>query len=444
MNLKIVEKVLIGFIVGSTIPVILGVFSLVTLISLNNMNKELIENKGPVIKITDDLIDTLLAQELYGSRYLLSKKNGMRILFRQRSVEFGKLLSQANNLPGEKNPLLSKIATLHLEYNELFSERFSLTKKTSNKKKEELNYEIVKKQESILSTINDLSVQAYGDHDKITRLIAKTVDHAFVNTVSLCMLGIIVGIVAAVLITKNVSGSIDKLKTATRRISEGQFDHVPEIKQGDELWELATEFKYMGSRLRQLEALHLDASPLTKLPGGVAIEKMLEERINKKSPTTFCLIDLDNFKAYNDHYGYSKGNELIKASALIIKDVVTKLGEMSDFVGHIGGDDFAVITKPEYNKKICMEIIDKFDKRVPSFYNSEDRKRGYIMGKTRQGENTSFPFVSLSVAAVSNEKRKFESYIELGEIVAELKEAAKKIPGSSYVEDRRTHNSATL
>jgi len=438
MNLKLVEKVLIGFIIGSAIPVVLGVFSLITLINLDDMNKEIIENKAPVIKIADDLIDTLLAQELYGSRFLLSGKNDMRLLFRQRNIEFGKLIAEANNLPGEINPLLGKIAALHLEYNELFSKRFSLIENPSVEEIKEMDNDILKKQESILSLINQLSAQTMVEHNKKGLLIAHSVDRAFIITVILCSLGIVVGIIATTLITKNISCSIDKLKFAARRMAEGQFDHVPQISQRDELWELATEFKYMGSRLRQLEALHLDASPLTKLPGGIAIENVLEARLKEKKPTTFCLIDLDNFKAYNDHYGYSQGSELIKATAAIIGEVVTRLGEMSDFVGHIGGDDFAIITNPKYNKKIGMAIIDHFDNMVPDFYEPADRERGFIIGKTRQGETARFPFVSLSIAAVSNERRKIENHIEIGEIAAELKEAAKNIQGSSYVEDRRT------
>lgn len=443
MNLKLVEKALIGFIVGSAIPVILGIFSLVTLINLDDMNKEIIENKGPLIKIADDLIDTLLAQELYGSRYILSKKEDMRTLFRQRSVEFGKLLSEASSLPGATNPALGRIEVLHLEYNELFTKRFSLMENPKLKNVKELDNNISQKQESLLISINELSAQAMADQNKKTRLIANKVDHAFIITAILCTVGIIVGIVATTIITRNISGSIEKLKYATRMIADGHFDHVPQMSQRDELWELAMEFKYMGSRLRQLEALHLDASPLTKLPGGVAIEKVLEERLRDKIPTTFCLIDMDNFKAYNDHYGYSQGSELIKATAHLIGEVVAKHGEISDFVGHIGGDDFAVITNPPNNKKICMAIIDKFDKMIPDFYDPEDRERGFIVGKTRQGEKARFPLVSLSIAAVSNKMRKIENHIEIGEIAAELKEAAKKIPGSSYVEDRRVEQPIT-
>ena len=183
--------------------------------------------------------------------------------------------------------------------------------------------------------------------------------------------------------------------------------------------------------------MHIDSNPLTRLPGGVAIENILKRRLESGSYLAFCMLDLDNFKSFNDRYGYAKGNEVIRATADLIKDAVAKYGTDDDFVGHIGGDDFAVIVKPANYKKICETIIREFDLKVLSFYKPEDKIRGYIEGLTRQGLKVRFPLMSISIAVVTNEHVRKLNHIEVAEIAAELKEHAKSLSGSVYVVNRR-------
>jgi GGDEF domain-containing protein len=140
-------------------------------------------------------------------------------------------------------------------------------------------------------------------------------------------------------------------------ISDGKFDHRPNIRNRDELGDLAHSFVTMAQRLKQLEEMYLDASPLTRLPGGIAIENVLSKRIAAGAPIAFCLMDIDNFKAYNDHYGYAKGNDVIQATAGIISEGVAKYGTEDDFIGHIGGDDYALITTPDLYPRICQAVI---------------------------------------------------------------------------------------
>ena len=154
----------------------------------------------------------------------------------------------------------------------------------------------------------------------------------------------------------------------------------------------------------------------------------------------FCYIDLDNFKAFNDRYGYARGSEVIAAAGKIIEKCVIEAGTPDDFVGHVGGDDFVVITTPGNFKKTCDSIIHAFDMAIPDFYDPDDLKRGFIIGKTRQGEELKFPVMSLSIAVVTNLERRLSSSLQVGEIAAELKEYVKSIPGSVCVADRRRKN----
>jgi diguanylate cyclase (GGDEF)-like protein len=184
-------------------------------------------------------------------------------------------------------------------------------------------------------------------------------------------------------------------------------------------------------------ARDLDANPLTKLPGNVSILNEIQGRIDRGELFSVCYIDLDKFKAFNDKYGFEKGDEVIKNTARILINAVQETGTPHDFIGHIGGDDFVIVTAPDKSEGLCKNIIFKFDSMVPGLYISEDREKGYIIAKDRQGETKKIPFLSISIGIVTNEKKKIKHVAEVGQIGAELKEYAKSLKGSNYVTERR-------
>jgi diguanylate cyclase (GGDEF)-like protein len=251
----------------------------------------------------------------------------------------------------------------------------------------------------------------------------------------------LIGLGAALAITRNISGAIIRLKNATQEISKGKFDYAPDIRNQDELGELSRSFSEMGKRLKRLEEMYLDTSPLTHLPGGIAIENMLQKRIDSGHLFAFCLVDLDNFKAYNDKYGYARGNQVIKNTALIIGEAVKKHGTDDSFYGHIGGDDFVIICSVDHYAKICGFIIDRFDQTVVEFYDSRDLTNGFITRKTRKGVEEEFPIMTISIGVVTNQHRPLKHVVQVGEIAAEAKNYAKSKPGSVYHADRRKGSS---
>lgn len=184
-------------------------------------------------------------------------------------------------------------------------------------------------------------------------------------------------------------------------------------------------------------ARDLDANPLSRLPGNVTIMNELEAAIHSGKQFAVCYLDLDKFKAFNDTYGFEHGDEVIRETARIILNSVHELGNREDFVGHIGGDDFVILTTLDKAETICNKIIEDFDKVAPSFYNQEDRQRGYIVAKDRQGNETQIKLISISAGIVTNEQRKINHVAEIGEIGAELKKLAKSVEGSNFVRDSR-------
>ncbi len=181
----------------------------------------------------------------------------------------------------------------------------------------------------------------------------------------------------------------------------------------------------------------LEANPLTRLPGNVSIINELQERLNDKSLFAVCYIDLDKFKAYNDKYGFEHGDEVIRETARILIRAIREIGLPDDFIGHVGGDDFVVVTTPEVVDQICKKIIADFEAAAPSFYNESDRKTGYIVALDRKGEEQRIPLLSISIGVVTNEFRKIEHVAQIGEIGAELKSLAKSLERSNYIKDKR-------
>ena len=178
-------------------------------------------------------------------------------------------------------------------------------------------------------------------------------------------------------------------------------------------------------------------SPLTGLPGNVQIQAEMKKRLLKKEEFAMVYFDLDNFKAYNDVYGFSNGDEIIKFTARIINKYIHRLENSENFIGHVGGDDFvAVISKSDY-EKLCSDIINDFDLRVMDYYSQEDIERGFVEVANRKGIMEQFPLVSISIGIVEVDNQKYKNTLEIGEIGAQVKHQAKTIMGSSYVINRR-------
>jgi diguanylate cyclase (GGDEF)-like protein len=181
----------------------------------------------------------------------------------------------------------------------------------------------------------------------------------------------------------------------------------------------------------------LEANPLTRLPGNVSILNELSRRLDTQSLFAVCYLDLDKFKAYNDKYGFEHGDEVIRETARLLIRCTKEFGNPDDFVGHIGGDDFVIVTTVDKSDLLCQKVILNFELLVPSFYNEKDRKKGYILGKDRQGKEQKIALISISIGVVTNEHRKITHVAQIGEIGAELKAYAKSLERSNYVKDQR-------
>lgn len=209
---------------------------------------------------------------------------------------------------------------------------------------------------------------------------------------------------------------------------------------GDDYISKPFDFRELISRIHTLlrrTKQNLAANPLTNLPGNPSIHKEIERLIENNQKFAACLFDIDNFKSFNDRYGYECGDTLIKDTSKLIISVFSGPGSPGGFIGHIGGDDFIATCPANQAVSNCDQVISEFDKKAPLYYDERDRKRGFIECKNRRGEIQKFPLVSLSVGVVTNEIRVLTHPGEIAKILAELKTYAKTFEGSKCIKDRR-------
>jgi len=182
-------------------------------------------------------------------------------------------------------------------------------------------------------------------------------------------------------------------------------------------------------------------NPLTGLPGSSWVENDIVMRIKRGKKFAIGYVDLDNFKPFNDFYGFSRGDKVIKLVADVITTTLKQWGNKDDLAGHIGGDDFIFVTTPDRVETISRQIVGKFDQKIPAFYDKTDRDKGFIVTTDRQGTEQKFPIMAISIGVVSNARRKFNCVAEVSTVGAEVKAHAKRLPGSNYFIDRRGEKS---
>jgi len=234
------------------------------------------------------------------------------------------------------------------------------------------------------------------------------------------------------------------------------FSHIPVVLLADSAWEkqdidwdeypvedyLTTAFRTeeLANRIALCVSRFfraLDPNPLTRLPGNTSILREIQQCLDLGRAVAIAYLDIDNFKAFNDRYGFARGDEALRMTARILSNVVKDYRSETSFVGHVGGDDFVFIVPPDSIDDACTRVIANFDAIIPSLYEEADRRKGCIVSKDRSGKRQTFPLMSVSIAVVTNEGRRLGHYGEVSEIASQVKKHVKKIPGSTYMVDRR-------
>jgi diguanylate cyclase (GGDEF)-like protein len=433
-KVSITQKLFLSYSLLILMSLLIGAYSITRINALKMMSGQIIDNSIPRIYISEKMIECVVAQQIVVKRFFVLKNDSNREQFVSRGEEFKKYLLEISG--NETIEAILPISKSYGNYLALFanvvaeSEQGHLLSPQSQKS-------LDRNADSLVRLIKGLKVDLMnGEKERLVSINSFNQRSLYLLVVLSCS-ALFLGVSFAFWVTSYFSKTIEKIKETTKMISKGKYENFPILTSEDEVGELAESFKAMGKRLRELEALNLDANPLTRLPGNLAIEKELLRKIQSRGPLAFCLLDLDNFKAFGDTYGYAKGSEVLTVVAGILQKVIQSIGEKEDFIGHIGGDDFVMITEPRRIHLLCQRIISEFDQIIPSYYDETDRKKGYILAKDRKEVEQKFPLMTISIAVVTNEKKKFQTADKIAEQAAQLKHYAKTFPKSIYVIDQR-------
>ncbi len=422
-NMTLIQKMIISFAISGICLLTGLVYAVSGLKNMHDMETEIAEKDLSAATITINLREMMFAQERYVGRYEILHQPELRELYYQNAEKFSfQITALAKVYSGSGLKELVAGYSLHSALSEdVFSEKpvdSAALRRTAGQVATALEHIRSVQQKA-------LSEKLKADDERESRVVAWSIGLAFS--------GVSISCLVAFLMIYSFSTSIRKLKRATHRIAAGDFDHDPDIDSGDEIGVLAQDFKRMAERLKELEQISLDASPLTRLPGNIAIERSLNRRISERAPFAMCYLDLDNFKSYNDRDGYIKASEILKKTGEIIHEAVKRMNDPGAFIGHIGGDDFVVIIDAARAKEACQRIIADFDAMIPSCYSDEDRLAGCIDGVDRYGVSRVFPLISISIAVLVCQPGSYATAAEIATAAALVKDRVKESSGSNYI-----------
>jgi len=433
--MNITKKIMLGY--GALLLILFMhlLYSLSSLEEMDRINESITKVNAPMIEGAERLADNLLGQDRYTRRLGILKDRDSFKLVQLKIEEFDQLIEQIRSIESPLAPVKELVAR-GVAFREELAELYG-----SMATADVLSNEQKKGFEESLQEVVDLSklvaIQARRDQNLKTGLSAKIGRRAYRELLVVGTGSVLLAVGITLLFARYISRSVAHLKLSTKLVSESRFEQVPILKTNDEFGVVSRSIAEMARKIERLEKIHITSNPLSLLPGGIAIDDNIGKRLASGRFTAVCILDLDNFKVFNDKYGYAKGNEVIQATAAIIVSAAKEKGTGDDFVGHIGGDDFIVVTDPESCENICKTIIERFDEKIPMFYDSEDRIRGAIVGKNRQGVEVVFPLMTISIAMATDQGGSIRNPQVLSRRAAELKEHAKSMPGSVYVVDQR-------
>src|SRR3954467_9202847 len=140
-----------------------------------------------------------------------------------------------------------------------------------------------------------------------------------------------------------------------------------------------------------------DESPLTGLPGNNRVQEEIEGRVSSGQEFALLFVDIDRFEAFNDHYGFPRGDAVIQELAEMMQDVLVDSGSDDGFVGHLGGDDFIVAVGSSAAALVADTIVQRFDGAAPGYYDEEHLAGGWMEVPTGRGEPQRYDPISLSI-----------------------------------------------
>jgi GGDEF domain-containing protein/uncharacterized membrane protein len=436
IRLTVAQKIALGYLLVVSFCLAAIIYALLALSSLMGHSEQLVSVEFRTFTLSRDLSRSLLDQERLERQILVLRDAAMLPLLDSRQQEVASMWRQIIVIPQDDH--FSPLQKTYTKFEKASREGLSLLTEENWDAAEQHSLQILApSRDRLLKRLELFRQRREEAMDDTIRLYAGDIRQGYRLTLTLAFVGISLAALVAVGVILKIHRAIGQLTRATKAIAAGSYDYPLTLESHDEFGHLARHFADMALKLRELEELHLDANPLTRLPGNLTIKSELESRIADGQPFAHIYVDLDYFKAYNDRYGYQAGSDVISQVGDMVKDIGTDFGTPQDLIGHVGGDDYVLLSTPDRAEQIAAELIKAFDALVPELYNEQDRQVGYFRGMDRYGVEREFPLLSMSIAIVCSNNLANPSAEAIGRECAKMKEHLKKLPGSNSLIDRR-------
>jgi GGDEF domain-containing protein/CHASE3 domain sensor protein len=436
LNLTVTRKVVIGYLVVILCGMIAVGYALFSLHEHNRRAEELVGVQFHGFTLLRDLRQNLLAQENLESQLVILQDRQILELLERRTGDLDTLLT---NMNASTLPEYFSFLPTMLEDYVLRSRRLNQVFAENNWQQASAiaAAETAPLRSRLLESLNDLGPRHQDALNADLKQLSEESSEAYRLTLMITLIGILLTAPITLKVIGSIRRSVKTLQGATREIAAGNFETSIGIEGNDEFGQLARDFSRMARKLEELEQASLDANPLTRLPGNLAIERALEERIAQQRPFAHLYLDLDNFKVYNDHYGYNAGSNVINRVGALLRRIVDERGGDDDMVGHIGGDDYMILTSPQRAEDLAKSVITEFDRLVPEIYDAKDLQAGFIVGTDRFDIKRSFPLLTISIVITLSENLEHPSLSMISLNCASMKDHLKRLKGSNYLIDRR-------
>jgi len=436
ITLTTVQKVAAGYLAVVLFTLVALGYALTSLHSQTALSRQVVSVDFKALNLQGKLRRNLLAQETLEKQLVILRDASLLDLLDRRREDLLDFWSEFSALPlGNEQDRLASLMRNYLKLNE--SGRNLLHRGNWRQAGSFFAQSVAPVRNRLLGTLGELGAAQETTINTSLSKLTRESQRAYRVTSFLALIGILLSAPAAITVILSIHRSVGALTRATREVAAGSFDHEIGIQRKDEFGRLAQAFAEMGRKLRDLEQLRLDANPLTHLPGNLAIDREIEARFARGENFAHLYIDLDHFKAFGDRYGYMAGSEVIAQVGDLAAQVAQTHGSGNELVGHIGGDDYVVLTSPERAESIARGLIDEFDRIVPTLYSKEDLALGYFIGKDRFGTERKFPLLTMSIAIIQSENLSSPSPAAISRECATMKEHLKRLPGSNFMVDRR-------
>ncbi len=430
--LTIIQKIALGYLLTACFGLVATIYALTSLGTQTKQANELINGDFRALMMATTLRQDLMALDRLEKAEDIITDTNLDSLHLRRREDFMAHWQAMKNLPLHQS-LPQQMQTA----GESYLKNLKKILRTPNRLPGTIDRTLAPQRTELLKQL-DLFMESREEIIN-TRLAGLTSGstRAFRVTLLLTLFGIFLGVAVALSVILAIHRSTRALIDATNQISNGDYDCQIDTQRSDEFGELARAFVRMGGQLQHLEKIKLDANPLTHLPGNMAIDHEINLRIENGDSFAHSYIDIDNFKSFNDRYGYQEGDKAIALVRDILKEALSESASNDHLLGHIGGDDFVVLTSCDIVEDLAKRVISAFDEQAPLLYNIEDRAAGFVAGKDRQDNEIQHPLMTLSVSVVTTDSLSQPSPAAISRECAKIKHHLKMLPGSNYLIDRR-------